>query len=137
MKYLIILSSLIFLCSCKSKYSQPLQTVIKENFNESNQLKKTKFVFQKQKRIYNLKHNLKPDTTIFKNHTEINLATDIYYSHDYLYSFKADSFYYNIAELEKHSFIIHQVKKDSVVKSIYLDYAEDTIPFTKSPFFGK
>ena len=131
MKYLIILSSFIFLCSCKSKYSQPLQTVIKENFNENNHLKKTKFIFQKQKRIYNLKHNLKPDTLVL-NQSKSIIDADLYYNHDYLYSFKADSFYYNIAEIEKFSFIIHQVKKDSVVKTILLDYAEeDSIPFTK------
>jgi len=138
MKYLIIINLLIFLSSCKSKFHQPLQSVIKEYFNESNQLKKTKFVFQKQKRIYNLKHNLEPDTVIFKNFTEIIPDPDIYYNHDYLYSFKADSgTYYNIATFESYGFIILQIKNDSITETKCFEYYEDTIPFTKIKCLGE
>ena len=133
MKYLLIISSTLLL-SCKSKYSEPLKTLIKESFNENQNLNKTKFVFKKQKRVYDLKHNFDVDSVInYRFQTVANF--DLYFHHDYLYSFKTDSgYYYNIAELEHHTFIIHKIKQDSVVRTLYFNYYDDTIPFIQEPF---
>ena len=137
MKYLIILSSLIFLCSCKSKYSQPLKTVIEEYFKEEQYLNQTSFTFNKRKKVFDLKHNYKIDSVT--NHLGQKVPDfDLYFDHDYLYSFKKDSTkHYNIAKIESHWFIIHQVENDSITETMCFEYNHDTIPFTRMNCLGK
>ena len=128
MKHLIILVSSTLFLSCQSRYVEPLKKVIKENFNETKDLNKTKFLFQKKQKVYNLKHNYQLDS-IINNLGQTVLDSDIYFEHDYFYSFKTDSvLYYNIARFESQLFLIHQIKEDSIIDTKCFEYIYGLTP---------